>query len=203
MAGWILARGRQAEQTLPEVIPAGANTLTLPEADQIFSVGDLLFVSEADEAGTEFLGAAVSVSAEGLGFALAARASKNVGARLWRAEASFQTHAEEALPLKATTSTGVAVERSLGGRVYAVRVAEPATTIDWGFEELTPERARALGDWIAAELEGGALAFTLIGPDRRLRAVRLAEGLVTETRARGGRHSARLRLLVEGEGIYL
>lgn len=202
MGGWILAQGKDAEQTIPEIIPAGAKQITLINADLIFSPGDLLFISESDGAETEFLGGATVVTPSTVDFALPLRASKNSGALLWRAARSFASSGDETKPVRERVRTGVALERSTGGAAYAIRTAQPATLLDWELGGLTPARNAAFADWFASA-GGGLDPFTLVSPARKITAVRLADEEYQRTIHESGAIALRLHLSIEAEGEYV
>ena len=202
MGGWIFAQGREAEQTLGDVVTAGAIQIALTGADGIFAVGELLFISEADGSEVEFLGGVTAVSPTAVDFALALLKSKDSGAKLWRPISSFATGGDAVLPSKRETRSGVAVERSLGGVSYAIRTAVATKTMDWSLEELTPQSEANLTDWLDQTAQGGLVALTLVAPSRALDAVRLHGPGTTQTLRAGGRASLSLSLLIEEEGGY-
>jgi hypothetical protein len=202
MGGWTFAKGKENEQTLGEVVPAGATQIDLDGADELFHPGDLLFICEADGGETEFLGAAISATPAGLAFTLGPRKSKDSGAKLWRAETSFVLTAQEGSPQQRRVDTGVALEWSLGGTCYAIRTAEPMTTMEWMLDGLTPAREAEFLDWFDQATGGGLESFTIVGPDRRILAVRLNEGRYSRIGREGGRRGLRLPLLVVSEGEY-
>lgn len=201
MAGWILAAGRQCETTLEDVVPAGATTIALADANAIFAAGDLLFASEADGGETEWLGRVAAVTEASVGFSRPLAKSKNSGAKLWRA-ASWVAAAGAAPPTRRTRSSGVVTERSLGGRFYAVRVAEPSETFALELGGLTPASARAVMDWIDAAADGGLNALALLGPAGELLAARLSGEPILRELGRGDAATLKLPFILVAEEIY-
>lgn len=202
MGGWFFVRGKDAEQTLGDVTAAGATQIALAGADGIFAPGELLLISESDGTETEFLGAVTAVSPTAVDFTLALRASKDSGARLWRATDSISVHADPKAPPVRSVETGVSRERSLGGVEYAIRVAEPATALQWELAGMTSAQEQALIDWIDQATERGLLAFTLVEPARAVRAVRIEDGRYLRSGRRGGRRTLTLNLALIGDGEY-
>lgn len=202
MGGWTLAHGKDAEQTLGGAVAAGATQIALTGADTIFAVGELLFMSEADGTEAEFLGAVSAVSPTAVDFKLPVVEPKAAGAKLWRPQSSLALSAEAHFPFQRKVSTGVEVERSLGGTVFAIQTAEPSETMIWTLDELTDEREATLADWLSEEIQGGLRAFTLVEPGRKIAAVRLAEGRFTRFAKAGGRRGLEAPLMVEGDGQY-
>lgn len=196
MAGWILASGREAEQILGDVTPVGAATIAVAGADIIFAAGDLLFISEADGSETQWLGRVAYLSPVSISFSRPLRSSKNSGARLWRA-ASAIVVPENALPARRTRAGGVVVERSLGGRFYAIRVAEPSETFTLELGGLTPAETRAVIEWLD-ELQ----PIALLGPAGDLAAARLSGEPVVRELDRAGRATLKLPFILMAEEVY-
>jgi hypothetical protein len=202
MAGWTFAQGKSAEQTLDDVTLAGATQIALAGADAIFAVGERLFTSEADGSEAEHLGRVTAVDSAAVDFSLPLKKSKDSGALIWRATTSIALYAEESAPPRRRIATGVDVARSLGGVVYAIRTAEPMTTLEWTLENLTPEREAALAAWLDAATQGGLAPFTAVDPARTLSAVQLWDGAFARLGERGGRRAMKFALLLLGEGEY-
>ncbi len=202
MAGWLFAQGREAEQTLGDIAAAGATTIALAGADGIFAIGEQIFVSESDASETEYLGAVKSVSPTDLDFSLPVRVSKNSGGLLWRPVSSLSVGGDPKLPQRRRSLTGVHVEQSLGGMVFAVQTGAAGEILDWRLGQLAPAQAAALGVWLDSTVQGALAAFTLIGPARELNAVRLREAEYVRKEGPGGETVFELNLLVEQAGGY-
>jgi hypothetical protein len=205
MSGILFARGRQGETALTEVTAAGATSIILAGANQVFALGQTLLVSEADDSETEWLGKVTAVSAQSVGFSRPLAQSKNTGARLWRAAATLTTPAEATLPLKRALRTGVTDECTRGGQWMAVQTAEPREELTLTLEGLTPAVERAVVNWLGDQAGWGLWPFTLIEPDGALAVVRLAGGEerpVQRQREGGGRVRLTLPLWIVGEGSY-
>ncbi|MCE5228775.1 hypothetical protein LLG95_04165 [bacterium] len=200
MAGWILAAGRDAESVVADEAQAGATTIALVNADIIFTAGDLLFISESDGSETEWLGRVTQLTSMSIGFSRPLRSSKNTGAKLWRAASAIGA-SEAALPARRTRQSGVITERSLGGRFYAVRVAEPTETFTLELGGLTPAAARAITSWLD-DADAGLNALALLGPSGELMSARMSgEPIVRET-GRGDMSTIKLPLILVAEEIY-
>ena len=202
MAGWFFVRGRADEQTLSEVTAAGVKTIALTGADQIFSIGQPLLISEADGVETQWLGKATAVGPASVSFARPLESSKNSGAKLWRAQAVLETPAEVALPERRRLETGVVTEQVRGGDFYAVKVAEPRTEVRLGLRGLTRQTEQALFLWLGAHAEWGLQPFTLISPGGELIAVRLSGDPIEQEREAGGRRAMTLQAVIVGVGMY-
>lgn len=201
MAGWILAAGREAASTINDVVQAGAKTIALANANAIFSAGDLLFISEADGGETEWLGRITHSTSVSVSFSRPLNKSKNSGAKLWRAESSIAA-AEAALPARRTRQNGVITERSIGGRFYSIRVAEPTETFTLELGGLTPASARAIVDWLDQVADGGLNALALLGPAGELIAVRMTGEPILRELARGDLAALKLPLILVAEAVY-
>ena len=202
MSGWIFAKGRADEQTLGDVTAAGAQTIALAGADGIFSVGQHLFISEADDSETQWLGKVTAVTSSDVSFSRALESSKNSGAKLWRAEATRETPADVELPERRRTEPGVVTERSRGGDFYSVKVGEPKTEVRLTLGGLTRQAEETLFLWLGANAEWGLQAFTLIAPGGELTAVRLTGDPIEQERAGGGRESIVMPAVIVGAGTY-
>ena len=202
MSGWIFARGREAEQTLSEIVAARVQTIALVDADLIFSVGDTLFISESDDSEAQWLGRVTAVTGSQVSFSRELASSKNTGAKLWRAADTIATPADTVHPEKRRLETGVATERSLGGTFYAMQVADPLWSERLRIDRLTPAAEEALREWLATETDWGLEAFTLIDPAGDLRVVRLGGEPVEQARDKGGRIEWTLPLVIVEEGSY-
>lgn len=201
MAGWILAAGRDAPQTLDDVTPAGAATIVLTGADIIFSPGDPLFISEADGTETQWLGRIVQLTPVSVSFSRPLKQSKNSGAKLWRARSAIAA-TEAAPPAKRTRHGGVVVERSLGGEFYAVRVSEPSETFTLELGGLTPAESGIVTAWLDAAASGGLEPIALIAPAGGLLCVRLSGEPIVRELDRAGRITLKLPFILVGEEIY-
>jgi hypothetical protein len=200
MNNWILARGRAAEQTLAEVTPAGARSLALAGAGSLFAPPQKLFISEADGRETEWLGRVTAATASALAFSHPLHASKNSGARLWRAASAIEFPPESARITRATTASGVTAETAADGTPYAIQTAQPRTLFQLYFEDLTPAAELNVTRWLAEQTRWGLDLFTLIQPDGRLFLTGLASDPVQlECDAKGRRRlSFGLTILLEG-----
>lgn len=201
MAGWILAAGREATSTINDVVPAGARTILLPDADAIFFAGDMLFISEADGAETEWLGRITQADMESISFTRPLAKSKNSGAKLWRAASSISA-AEAAMPARRTRRSGVITERSVGGRFYSIRVAEPVETFTLELGGLTPASARVIVDWLDQAADGGLNPFALLGPAGELLSLRMSGEPVVRELARGDTAMLKVPLILVAEALY-
>jgi hypothetical protein len=203
MSGWIFARGRAAERTLADVAPTGARRLPLADADQSFAAGDLIVVSEADGTETQWLGLAAGADATGLDVTRPLTASKNSGARVWKAVAWLPSSAAAAFPLRRAIRTGVMAHRARDGGVVAVQTAPPLDEFSLTFTDLTPAAEAALLLWLEGQAGWGLTPFTLIEPGGALLAAQLASGNelpVRLERDAGGRRRLTLDMwVVTGE----
>jgi hypothetical protein len=205
MSGLLFARGRVNETALSEVTAAGATSIAVTDADQLFSTGDMLLISEADGGETQWLGKVTAVDAASVAFSRPPAQSKNTGALLWRAEFTLETPSEETPPQARTIDGGVATERTRDGQWLAVQVAEPGERWTLSLEGLTPATERAVVNWLAAQAGWGLHPFTLIRPDGSLLVARLNTGPgdgVRRDRRPGGRAKLTLPLWIVAEGAY-
>jgi hypothetical protein len=202
IGGWHFARGKENEQTLSDVVVAGALQIALPGADGLFAPGDILFISEADGSETEFLGGVTGVTASRVSFALPVRRSKNSGARLWRAEDHLGLSAQCVEPLVRRLDPGVVVLRSVSGGIYSVRVAEPGEETKLKLVGITPQSEAQWLDWLLGATQGGLASFTLVRPDRSPAAVRLAERPILRERRSGAAAAMTIELIIEAEETY-
>lgn len=202
---WLLARDRQAETTLGSPatpLAAGATSLPLADADLLFSVGQPLFLSEADDTELEHLGVVTAATPTMLSFSLATRVAKSANAKLWRPATWLHLAAQQATPVRRDADAGIVVERSLGGDWFATAVAEPAERLELALEGLTPATEFALRAFLDLGLERGLHPFTLVHPGREIEALRLASPEYVRIERTGERRAWRLTLGVEGRGMY-
>ena len=202
MSGWIFACGKTGQQTLAEVVAAGATSLALSGASGIFTAGQLLFISEANGSETQWLGKVASATATALSFTRPLQISKNTGALVWRATGWLAAPEEPARPASRSLRTGVLTQRSVGGQFYAVSVSEPLQTLKLSWRGMTPLALQALLDWLATATAWGLEPFTLVSPTGRLTSVRLAGDPIEQEEAPGERASLSLALVAVEEGAY-
>lgn len=208
MTSLILARGILAPHALPGPVVPGAASLALPGADLLFTPGDLLFIGEPDPApetgaaSAEFLGAVSAVDASSIAFTLPALAARPAGALLWSPLAEYRSAGRLDAPPRRVFETGAHVQRTLGGRVVAVRTAEPAARLDLVIAGLTPREEQSLLDWIRDDTDAGLHPFTLVTPARELFAIHLDAGRIERRAAEGGRRSLAFAAFDLGEGRY-
>lgn len=202
MNNWILARGRAAEATLPDVTPAGARAIVLAGAATSFAPPQPLFISEAGGAETEWLGRVTQSTPSAVAFSRPVRASKNSGARLWRPAAILEFPPETAFQERLAIHTGIAAERAAGGGFYAVQTAAPLTAFRLRFDDLAVTAEDAMLAWLAAQTQWGLVPFTLVSPEGALTVVRLAPEPIARERDAKGRRTLTLPLLVEQEGAF-
>lgn len=203
MNNWILARGREAEHTLADVVTAGARTIALPGAATFFAPLQRLFISEADGRETEWLGRVTQATASALAFTRPPHASKNSGARVWRAAAALEFPPEQAIPERRATQSGVATERTPDGTFCAVQTAQPLTGLRLRFEDLAASAEDELIAWLAVQTRWGLEPFALVTPEGAVATVRLADGeALTQERDAKGRRRLTLALTLAEEGAY-
>jgi hypothetical protein len=202
MGGWIFAQGRQAERTLSGGVDAGAAQIALANANTFFNSTELLFISEADGSGVEFLGAVTAVDDATVSFTLPLKQAKSSGAKLWKPITRFNLASEKFLPLTREIETGASVERSLAGVNYAIRTAQPFTRLTLQWEGLAPAHEEAFVAWLEAASQGGLIPFTIVYPARRIQAVRLDHGGYSRIEKPGESRTVKLPLRLEAAAEY-
>jgi hypothetical protein len=205
MSGILFARGRLNETALGEVTAAGATSIALADADQLFSAGQALFIGEDDGGETQWLGKATAVDAASIAFSRPLAQSKNSGALLWAAQSVLDTPSQAATPIRRAIDGGVAVERTRGGQWLATQTAEPGETWTLTLEGLTPTAERAIVNWLGEQAGWGLQPITLIEPDGAMTVARPATGEgrgVQRERQPGGRARLTLPLWIVAEGSY-
>lgn len=202
LGGWFFCRDRESQSLLDASMESGGHVIPLDDANLLFSVGDLVFISEADGSELEFLGGVREVDADSMECALPARTTKAAGAHFWKAMASIHVAAESAQPLARKIVSGVSLERALSGTHYAIRTAATRETLDLKLDGMTTQRERSLHEWLKVQTQGGLLPFTLVAPERRVLAVRFDAGALERAERDVTRASVRLPLVIESEGGY-
>lgn len=202
MGAWTFAKGKGAERTVMDVVTAGSIQATAGAAWATFAAGDLLFISEADGSEAEYLGRVISSEGNTVAFTLPVRTSKNSDGVIWKPSAHLSVAADVDFPVYRRSHSGVTIYKSLSGGVFAIRTGVAEEILELHLKELTPASDRAVREWLDANSAGGLEAFTIIGPDRCMDAVRmLPDGRGGRTDA-GGRHTVIMRARIESPEGY-
>ena len=198
----VFARGKEQEQALSQAASAASNELYTANASTNFSIGDLIFASEADGSELEFLGPAIAVASTYLTTTLYLGEAKSATAVLWRAAAEFVWPVEPAFPLEKEHASGISTLRSLDGTVYSARLAEPRRTdrissrIRWSdFEDLR--------QWIETNLTGGLDDFSYVDERGDVATARLVSPGINQKQDDEGLVDFDIDIAVTDEGVYV
>jgi hypothetical protein len=198
----VFAKGKEQEQALSQAAPASANQLYTPSASANFSVGDLIFIAEADGSELEFLGPVIAVAPTFLTTTLWLGEGKSETAVLWRAAESFSWPVEPAFPLEKEFASGIKAARSLDGTVYSARLAEPRRT-----DRLSARIRRSdfddLRQWIDANLNGGLDDFSYVDERGGVAKGRLISPSITQKQDDEGLVDFELDIAVIAEGVFV
>jgi hypothetical protein len=171
----LFTRGQELERSLSESADAGSRILHTASASD-FSLGDRLFVSESDGAELEYLGAIVEVAPTLLTATFPLDAAKSATARLWRPASLFQWDTVTASPaVDRVLREGIATERSVGGALWSVRIADPWREDTLRLSGIPRAHFAAFREWLASAARGGLDDFTWIDEARNVARARLLD----------------------------
>jgi len=182
----VFAKGTRAQASLSASAAKGALTLPVNDADSIFSVGELLFCSEADGSELECLGPVTAVDGVGVTVALGLASAKSGGAKVWTPETSLLWPLGRSAPLRRTYHSGVEVQRSVGGALYHTRLADPYWEEPLVFERVARADYAQYEGWFIDTLRGGVEEFTFVDEERRVSAVKILNTAVEQEESPAG-----------------
>jgi hypothetical protein len=169
----LFARGKQNERTLTQFVQQGSTQLPIAGASLYFSVGDKIFVSEADGSELEFLGNALAVETNQLTTARGLAGDKDDGAHVWKPLERFEFEIGRSSPFLRKFDTGIEAQRTIGGQVYSTRVREPGWTEVLSFSKLSRANFFAFQDFLRDSLNDGLNEFTYVDEAGDIAVVRL------------------------------
>jgi hypothetical protein len=195
----LFTRGLNPPQTLPDPVTPGETTFALPNADLFFSLGELLFIAEADATNAEYLGSVSGIDSASITFTLPAQTARPAGASLFSPIDTIRTPGRLDPPIQQRLITGIHSQRTLGGQVVSIRTAEPASELELTITGLTPTEEQHLIDELNAATDHLRLPFTLITGNRLIVAIQLRDPRLHRTASTGGRRSVTLHAFELGE----
>ncbi len=197
----LFAKDKQLERNLAQSEAAGATVLHVATPSD-FNLNDLVFVADADGTGVEYLGAVTAVGADSLTVSHPLAASRDTTATLWRPAAEFRWETVTAEPMRRAFREGIAVERSVGGALWSVRVAEAVREDTLRFKGVSRAHFTAFRAWLAAWTRSGLDDFTWIDESRAAARVRLLDCDFEQVEKIPGALALALQLAVQQEGGY-
>ena len=192
----VFAKGVGAQGQLSQGAAQGDTVLRVAGADQAFSVGDLVFCSEADGTETEYLGPASAVGGASVTAAFALAAAKSAGAPVWRPAARMVWPVGRSAPLLRVYDSGVEVQRTVSGALYHTRLREPYREETLVFDNLPRAAFDAYSDWFINTLGDGAEAFTFVDEERAVWTVKVMDTQLEQRESPAGVARVAVRLAV-------
>lgn len=199
----IFTKGTALHRSLNSAPQAGARILYCDESRD-FSIGDRVFVAEADGSELEYMGVVrVSGDPPWLETTLSMKKAKSANAAIWRAQSVFQWETVTAAPVQRVFHEGIVVDRSVGGGLWAVRVADPVREDTLRFNGVSRASFAAFRAWLAASTRNGLEEFTWVDEERQIARVRLlrCDLVQAENAPRTLAFDLKLAILAEGECI--
>ena len=198
----IFAFDRLHTTALTDDAEAGATSLSVAGADDLFFATDHLFIGNPDGSQAEWLGRVRVVGDEGLIFSRPLRRAREAGAVIWKPRHWIRIEASVTLGPRRTVDPGVAVERSRGDLFYAVRLARPLVRTTLEVNDLPPSTEAFMFEWINTVTSWGVFPFAVIDPFGFVYTVRFTGEPVVRDFARGDRLRVVYPIYIEAEGIY-
>lgn len=197
----LFVRNKQLERPLTAPAAAGATTLSVAGAANFFP-GDPLFIAQADQSQTEYLGPVRSATATTLSVTFPLQMARPTTATLWRPAATFAWKSLPAAPVERAFREGIHLEQTLGGGFYPVRLAPPQREDTWRFTALARSEFEALRAWFSNHTRSGLDEFTWVDTCGQVARVRLAACDFAQQEQTPHVLAFALRLLVLEEGGY-
>ena len=169
----VFAKGISNQRELSESSSAGSFILSVSNAKDYFNPGDLIFISDADGANLEFLGAATSVTTDKIQCLYALSLGRTTGALCWKPTHFLTWSRKRTMPLTRTLDTGVISRRSAGGVLYLSKVRESSHSELVRFENLRMKQVADFFSWLEEVINGGIEPFTFCDEDRQVSSVAL------------------------------
>jgi hypothetical protein len=197
----LFAKARDRERTLTQAAQAGTKTLHV-SAPSEFALGDRIFVSESDGSELEYLGPVTQIGADSLTVTHALANPKTITARIWRPQSAFQWDTVTTEPVERVFHEGIAVERSVGGALWAVRLADPIREDTLRFTGVSRAAFASFRSWLSSHACGGLDDFTWVDEQRACARVRLLNCDFIQLEKVPRVVALDIRLAVLGEGAY-
>ena len=164
--GCVFAKGKTNERELSGASPPGSFALPVENASAYFDPGDLIFISDAEGAGVEFLGPATAVSESEVRCLLGLAGAYEAGDLCWKPTNFFLWKERRSLPARRILDTGVESRRSAGGVLYLTRISEAFFSEILRFEKVRMKKIAEFVVWVEEVLEGGVEKFSFCDEDR-------------------------------------
>jgi hypothetical protein len=173
----LFAHSKTGEREIAVSVEAGADGIPLADSSA-YSAGQVVFadLSNPSDSSLVFLGSVASVHPSGIVLARSLAFPLPAGTPVWAAAAHFQWPIMPVPSLERRHAGGVFVERSVGGALWSVKIADSWREDTVRFAGLPRSRFEALRLWIDTHVRGGADDFTWVDPEGALHRVRLLNG---------------------------
>lgn len=199
----LFAKGKELERPLTHSANAGENFLRCANSYE-FGIGQRTFVAESDGAELEYMGpVTMAGDPPWVETVLSLKQAKTVTATLWRAQTFFQWETVTSQPVQRAFHEGIVVERSVGGRLWSVRVADPLREDTLRFTGVSRPSFAAFQGWMAAATRGGLEEFTWVDEERQIARVRLVNCDLVQVENSPRTLAIDLKLAVLAEGEYV
>jgi hypothetical protein len=170
----LFAKDKLLERNLAQSEPVGTRLLHVASPSD-FSLGSLVFVGDLDGANVEYLGAVTAVGLDSLSVAHALGLPRLGTATLWCSASALRWASVTDEPVERAFREGIAVERSAGGALWSVRVADAVREDTLRFKGISRAQFTDFRDWLAASARSGLDDFTWVDESRRVARVRLQD----------------------------
>lgn len=157
----IFALGKTNERSESGSLSAGTKTIAVTNASTYFSVGDPIFVSEANGTEVEYLGEATAVDSSTVTVSYALVEAKGPGYKVWKPTYHVLMPYDISSPYDKLTTLGVQTQRTQSGIPYRTRIADPYTIVTLTWEKLPASALASLDFFIIIRLNYGIEKCTI------------------------------------------
>ena len=156
----VMCCGKTAATTLSVAAAAGANVITVASGGG-YVVGELVFVSNADDSAVQFLGTVTNKNVSVLTLSLGLQVAREIGAKVWRpsTRVAWSRGADQSVTRLRATGTEVQVSR--GGQVTATQTSDPVESLEYSHRLGLSSDWEAWKGFVVTSRQDGLLPFTL------------------------------------------
>lgn len=198
----VFAKGKSETCDTNGGIDQGATEIPVASADQHFTEGNLIFLSDADLSDVECPGFALAVSSTSITVPFGVKTARAAGAKVWKPTNFFQWEIGRSSPLKRMYDSGTEILTTSGGVVYSTKIADAHTIERLVFDTLTESCFSDYESWVKEIVNDGLDSFTYVDEARNVFKVRITNPDVDRVEQHPGLISLEINLAIEEDAVY-
>jgi len=198
----VFAKGKSETCDTNGSIDQGATEIPVASAEQHFSEGDLIFLSDADLSDVECPGFAVAVSNTSITVPFGVKTARETEAKVWKPTNFFQWEIGRSSPLKRAYDSGTEILTTTGGVVYSTKIADARTIERLVFDKLTESCFSDYESWFKDTTGDGLDSFTYVDEARDVFTVRITNPDINRVETYPELVSLEINLAIEENAVY-